>query len=118
MPLEGPKGKGSLFLHVNCEDGNFYSKDGCVLRRAECDVLETSALSEDKYKEKRLLIYDLNKHGPTDQNQWQCTKMNQLSNPVSYGLVLLKIEAKTVPINDKFFQPYGTPDNIDNIKIN
>jgi len=69
VPLEGPKGKGSLFLHVNCEDGNFYSKDGCVLRRAECDVHETSELSEDKYKEKRLLIYDLNKHGPTDQNQ-------------------------------------------------
>ena len=44
--------------------------------------------------------------------------MNQLSNPVSYGFVLLKIEAKTVPINDNVFQPYGTPDNIDNIKIN
>ena len=89
-----------------------------MLRRAECDVHETSELSEDKYKEKRLLIYDLNKHGPTDQNQWQFTRINQLSNPVSYGLVLQKIEAKTVSIYDNFFQAYGTPDNIDNIKIN
>ena len=44
--------------------------------------------------------------------------MNQLSNPVSYGFVLLKIEAKTVPIIVNVFQPYGTSDNIDNIKIN
>ena len=67
VPFEGPKGKGSLYFHVNCDDGNFFSK-GCILQRAECEVRETSAMSEDQYVAKRLLIYDIKKHGPVDQN--------------------------------------------------
>lgn len=59
VPVEGPKGNGSLFLHVQCDPS-------CVIRRAEVEVNETEALAPEKYKEKRLLIYDFQKHGPRE----------------------------------------------------
>jgi len=59
VPIEGPKGNGSLFLHIICDPS-------CFVQRAEVEVDETTALSPEKYREKRLLIYDFQKHGPVD----------------------------------------------------
>ena len=39
-----------------------------MLQRVECQVVETSAMSEDQYKDKRLLVYDVKKHGSTVEN--------------------------------------------------
>jgi len=61
--IEGPKGRGNLYIHVDCEDRNFFTSENCVLKRAECQVQESSVMSEDQYKDKRLLVYDLKKHG-------------------------------------------------------
>ena len=62
IPLEGPIGNGSLFVHVRCDPS-------CVVRRAEVEVKETTVLPPEKYKEKRLLIYDYQKHGPRDAKE-------------------------------------------------
>ena len=57
VPLGGPKGNGSLFFHALCDPT-------CVIQRLELEVDETTALSPEKYRNKRLLVYDFQKHGP------------------------------------------------------
>ena len=57
VPVEGPNGHGSLFVHVLCDPS-------CVTQRVELEVDETTVLSPQEYKNKRLLIFDLQKHGP------------------------------------------------------
>ena len=59
VPIGGPKGNGGLFLHVQCDPS-------CVIQRAEVEVNKTTALANEKYKDKRLLIYDFQKHGPRE----------------------------------------------------
>ena len=61
VPVEGPKGHGSIFLHVICDKS-------CVIQRVEVQVDETEVLSPKEYQNKRLLVYDLQKHGPHSAN--------------------------------------------------
>ena len=57
VPIEGPHGRGGLFIHVQCDPS-------CILQRAEVEVHETTTLDPEAYEGKRLLIYDFKKHGP------------------------------------------------------
>ena len=64
IPILGEKGKGSLFFHAIQESNSAYA-----LQRLELEVHETSTLSPEKYQNKRLLIYDVQRHGPMEKNQ-------------------------------------------------
>ena len=61
IPLSGPKGRGSLFFHASCHDNQ------CHVQRLEFEVIKTKALEPEDYENKRLVVFDINKHGPIDQ---------------------------------------------------
>ena len=59
VPVEGPNGKGSIFIQIECDPT-------CTLQRVEVEAEETTSLSPETYIGKRLLVYDIQKHGPCD----------------------------------------------------
>jgi len=58
IPLKGPKGRGSLYFHACCDMQN-----NCDVKRLEFEVTSSSALKDEEYKDKRLLVFDAEKHG-------------------------------------------------------
>jgi len=59
IPLHGPKGSGFMYSHFECTEPS-----ECRVSRLELEVTKSTALDEEQYRDRRLLIYDFDKHGP------------------------------------------------------
>ena len=65
IPVKGPDGHGYFFIRAEPRDGV-----GWVGVRLELEIEDTKHLSQDQFKDKRLVIFDCERHGAmtiTDQ---------------------------------------------------
>jgi len=62
IPMSGPKGRGSLFFHAQCANAESRPNE-CFIQRLEFEVIDTQSLQPEEYRDRRLLVYDVQKHG-------------------------------------------------------
>ena len=62
FPASGPNGQGVFSIRTECETHE--GKRHCLVRRCDLILEETNQLDPEQYKDKALVIYDRNRHGP------------------------------------------------------
>jgi len=58
VPVSGPSGEGNFYLHAVRENDGYWQAKRCELEMTKC-----SALEEKKWKGKRLVVFDQERHG-------------------------------------------------------